>query len=112
MAYGKDLTLQMSLLLDFERTIYVTFLLFFGKYLQSSFRENTASVSQVSRQNSLKSIIWKHVWIVTSSLSGICERLCYVLLKEHHIYNLQCATFCLETERVWCKSRLSFPQMV
>lgn len=54
MAYGKDLTSQMSLLSGREQTIYVTFFLFLGKNMKSSFRENPASTSQGSLQYSLK----------------------------------------------------------
>lgn len=81
---------------------------FSGKYMKSSFRENTASLSQASVQYSLKSIIWKHVRVVTLPLSGICERL-YVSLKEHYIYNMP--PFVLR-EKEWYKSRPPSPQMV
>lgn len=94
MAYGKDLTLQMSLLSGTDHLCY--FPLLFGKCTKSSFWKNAASLGQVSLQCSFKSHIWKHVWVVTL-LFGICESLLHFSEGELH---LQYATFCFETERL------------
>lgn len=90
MAYGKDLTLQISLFfLVLNRPFFLE------STSKSSLKENTASLSQVGLHYSFKSIIWKHVWVVTLWLSGIYEIL--LCLKKHYIYNWQHATLCLET---------------
>lgn len=98
MAYGRDLTLQMSLLSGFEQTVYGTFLLFFllkGHEILLQGKNCLFRVESVVLEiHHLETCFF----FFSSWLSRICERL-YALLKEHYIYNLQYATLCLETEK-------------
>lgn len=82
---------------------------FFVRYMKFSFRENTASSSQVSLQHSFSTVhsIWKDICVVTLWLSGIW--LCCFLLKGHSIYNLR--RFVLRY-RKRCKSHLPSAQNV
>lgn len=106
MAYGKDLTLQMSLLSSCEQTIYVTFFLFLEKNMKSSFRENPASTSQDSLQYSLKA---NHLETCLA---------CYVVTVWNLGQTLLClaegtiCNFCVLRQSEWCKSRPPSPQMV
>lgn len=89
MAYGKDLTLQMSLLSGFEKTIYVTLLLFWKVHeilLQEKYCLFRSSQSAVFfRVHHLETCL--DCYIVT-----IC-------LTERTLH-WQYATYCLETESV------------
>lgn len=62
MAYGKDLTLQMSLLFGFERIICALFLFLFWRVHE--ILSGKTWPLQVSLSYSLKSIVWKHAWVV------------------------------------------------
>ncbi len=93
MAHGKDLTFQMSRLSGSEQTISS----FFGKYMESSFRENTASSSQVFLQCSLNPIFVNMFGLLHYDYpESVKDLLCLIKGTLH----LQYATFCLEAERM------------